>query len=244
MADEEEAHPQEDIFNIREIFLHETAEDVAFKYGVFARHLLANTLGVFCVTLSARSTAVFARALRFAAVAPSAEAAAVWAVPLVCVATCALATDPRVAQLLSDLVSLVALATIANLSRSWTFSCLSDRELDKISRSDATQFKRLVRSVDASTSWHHRPPDEVMLCEVELCALYAGIDLADTWLLMREQEESVEEDDYFSELPETILKRYLEVLAAVPWAVALYPSFEEHARMGAQRRKSIFTTSR
>lgn len=201
----------EDILNIREIYLYETAEEATFKCGVFLRHVVANTFGAVFVVLTCRSQYVFARALR---------GARTWFAPAVCVIVGAITHDsPAV-------ISLFVLSLVLCCSKAWDFAYLSDRELRKASSVDGDHFAKLAHSIDVFRAWHHRPPDEIMLCEMELCAMYAGVDLAETWLVMRLQDESVEEDDYFSETPQAILAKFLEVLSDVPWAVALYPSFE------------------
>lgn len=71
---------------------------------------------------------------------------------------------------------------------------LTPRERQKLACSSDGDFARFIQTTSLLGTWARRPPNDLMLCEVELSSIVHGIDLAATWLVLREEEEGDEEE--------------------------------------------------
>lgn len=87
-----------------------------------------------------------------------------------------------------------------------------------------------TQSLQILSGWVRRPPDTVLVAELELASVYEGVDLAeDTWLVLRVHDDApggpaaAAEEGYFSEDAARVLARFVEPAQRSALAQLVYP---------------------
>lgn len=243
-----ESEEGRDASYLQDSFLFETSEEAVFKYGTFAFHACATFLSpwspllALCYGENARME-VFLRSLitRSSLTDQVIDAFMRVAVPLILTASVyAFFSFPMYPGFTADAVVSWTFLVVQSILCGITFAMVTTREYNKLHQSDSERSQHLMRSIRVDSTWSGAPPHDVMLCEIELCALANGVDLAGTWLALRSDEADVANvgvgADVEHEKSERILKRYLSSLSAVPLVFRLYPDFA----MMAQRQSALF----